>query len=107
MLEGEKVFTKPAFLLGTDPEHEAVVSHVDEVDRLQRTVFNSLARQDPLVNQLLAASTGSKISKGSNEQCATCRQCPLRNEAQALEMVPYQPVIGDHKHIVRIRKRTD
>ena len=63
-----KVLAKPAFLLGADPEHEAVVPHVDEVDRLQRTVFNSLARQDPLVNQLLAAKTGSKISKGRNVQ---------------------------------------
>ena len=57
---------KPAFLLWTDPEHETVVPHVDEVDRLQRTVFNSLARQDPLVNQLLAAKIGFKTSKGIN-----------------------------------------
>ena len=71
LLTGEKVkvltnLAKPAFLLWTDPEHETVVSHVDEVDRLQRTVFNSLARQDPFVDQLLAAKIGSKISKGSN-----------------------------------------
>ena len=57
---------KPAFLLWTDPEHETVVPHVDEVDRLQRTIFNSLAGQDPFVDQLLAAKIGSKISKGSN-----------------------------------------
>ena len=39
-----------------------------------------------------------RIQDFKRKECATCRQCPLRNEAQALETVPYQPVIGDYKH---------
>ena len=87
-----KVLTiwEPAFLLRTDSEHQTIVPHVNEVDGLQRTVFNSLARQDPLVNQLLTAKIERVFSRGSI--AATCKQCLLHNEAQALETVPYQPV---------------
>ena len=88
-----KVLTikKPAFLLRTNSKHQTVVPHIDEVDRLQRTVLNSFARQDPFVDQLLTAKI--EIYTKRSKKSSTCKQCLLHNEGQGLEMVLYQPEI--------------